>query len=301
MSRYRAPAVLLALVVGFAFPAIPASSGTEEATLVRIIRTWEFAKPSPDPSGLALLTGTSSLLIVDSEVEEGPHWDNANVWLFKPGTGVRRAFKTTRFSMEPTDVAVSGSGLTLAITDDTADRVFIWRKGRDGRWGSGDDLVNGIQSRNFGSADPTGAAYGAGSLFITDGDNTLSDHRVYRLRPGPNGRFDGVAPQGDDFVTSFDTTPLGITHPTDIVYQSASQHLFLVSANEDIIAEATLRGDLVATYDISDTSIRSAAGLAFARATADASVTHLYVADRGRDNEESPAENDGRLFEFELT
>ena len=300
MSRYRVLAVLFALILGLAFPSIPASSGTKDATLVRIIRTSGFAKPSPDPSGLALLTGTASLLIVDSEVEEGPHWDDANIWIFKPGTGVRRAFKTTRFSMEPTDVAVSGSGSTIAITDDTADRVFLWRKGRDGRWGSGDDRVKPLLSRNFGSADPTGAAYGVGSLFITDGDNTVSDHRVYRLRPGPNGKIDGAAPQGDDFVTSFDTSPLGIRNPTDVVYRSGSQHLFLVSSSEDIIVEATLRGDLVATYDISDTSIRSAAGIAFARATA-GSATHLYVADRGRDNEDAPAENDGRVFEFELT
>jgi DNA-binding beta-propeller fold protein YncE len=300
MTRHVFRSLLTATILCLLLPLTPASSGTSQADLIRVIRTSKFAKPSPDPSGLAYLPGNRSLVIVDSEVEEGPLFAGANIWVWKPGKGVQRAFRTTRFSLEPTDVALSSTGKILYITDDTADRVYVWRKGGDGRWGTKDDRVRDLQTRAFGSADPTGATYGAKSLFVTDGDNTVSDHRVYRIRPGRNGRIDGAAPQGDDFVTSFDTVPLGITKPTDVVFQPGSRHLFLVSGNEDVIVEATLRGELVATYDISQAPIVSAAGIAFAPASGNPSATHVYVADRGKDNEDAPAENDGRLFEFDL-
>jgi hypothetical protein len=44
------------------------------------------------------------------------------------------------------------------------------------------------------------AGYGAGSLFVTDGDNSAyNPHRIYRIRPGKNRIFNGG---GDDIVTS---------------------------------------------------------------------------------------------------
>ena len=280
--------------------ATPASTGAQQAELVRIFRTSQFGKPSPDPSGLALLSQRGAVVIVDSEVEEGPHFAGTNVWIWKPGEGVLRNLRTTRFSMEPTDVALNGSGNTMYITDDSEDGVFIWRKGGDARWGTEDDPVSMIQTRHFASRDTAGADFARRSLFLTDGDNATSDHRVYRLRPGPNGQIDGAAPQGDDVVTSFSTLPLGITLPSDVVYDADSGHLFIVSAQEEVIAEATLAGDFVTTYDMSHTTIRSAAGVTFAPASGAGTGRHLFVADRGKDNEEAPAENDGRIFEFDV-
>ena len=291
----RAAAAIAA--VSLALPIAPASSGPSQAQLERVFTT-DFAKPSTDPSGLAYLPGRKSLILVDSEVEETPHYENTNVWFWKPAVKVAKTFRTTAYSTEPTDVALASGGNALYIADDSADRVFVVRKGPDVQWGTPDDVVTEIMTRNFQSRDPAGLGFGAKSLFVTDGDNTTSDHRVYRLRPGPNGVIDGAAPQGDDVLTSFDTAPLGITKPSDIVFRAGSKHLFIVSASEDIIVETTLLGDLVATYDMSHTALISAAGVAFAPSSSDASVMHIYVADRGIDNDQDPNENDGRVFEF---
>ena len=293
----RAAAAVLAL--SLAMPLTPALSGEPRATFVRVMRTSTWGKPSTDPSGLSYIAGRKALILVDSEVEEGPHFKQTNMWFFKPGDRVVKTFDLTPFSVEPTDVALGG-GTAIYVTDDSEDAVFVVRKGPDATWGTGDDTVLEINTRNFASRDPAGVAFGNKSLFVTDGDNTTSDHRVYRLRPGQNEVIDGAAPQGDDFVTSFDTLPLGISKPSDIVYHSPSKHLFLVSATEEIIVEATLRGALVATYDMSHTSIISAAGITFAPGSQQPGETHVYVADRGVDNEEAPNENDGRIFEFTL-
>lgn len=289
---------LVATALSLVLPQTAAFSGTEQANLVRVLPTSNFAKPSTDPSGLAYIAGQKALIIVDSEVEETSHWEGANVWFVKPGQRVTKMFKTTSYSDEPTDVALGRGGATLYITDDSADRIFVVRKGGDNRWGTADDNVTPIMTRSFGSRDPAGIGFGAKSLFVTDGDNATSDHRVYRLQPGPNGVFDGAAPVGDDVVTSFDTMPLGISKPSDVVFRPGSRHLFIVSADEDIIVESTLRGHLVRTLDMSNTSIISPAGISFGAGSEDPTATHLYVADRGIDNDGAPNENDGRLFEF---
>jgi hypothetical protein len=289
---------LVVTALSLALPQMAAHSGTEQANLVRVLSTSNFAKPSTDPSGLTYLAGRKALVIVDSEVEETSHWAGANVWFVKPGDRVIKMFKTTAYSSEPTDVALGGAGSTLYITDDSADRIFAVRKGGDARWGTSDDVVSQIPTRSFNSRDPAGIAFAAKSLWVTDGDNETSDHRVYRLRPGPNGVFDGAGLSGDDVVTSFDTLPLGISKPSDIVFRPGSRHLFLVSASDDVIVETTLTGVLVRTLDISNTSIISPAGISFGAGSEDPTVTHLYVADRGIDNDGAPNENDGRLFEF---
>ena len=112
--------------------------------------------------------------------------------------------------------------------------------------------------------------------------------------------FDGAAPEGDDVVTSFSTKPLGLRRPSDVSYDPATGHLFIVSALDDLIIEATIKGVLVNTYDWSGTNIRYPAGVVVAPASNDPTVNHVYVADRGLDNDEFPNENDGRIFEFAL-
>jgi hypothetical protein len=286
------------LTVSLVMPATPALSGAQQATLVRVMQTSNWAKPSTDPSGLAYLPGRKALIVVDSEVDESPHYDNANIWFWKPGGAVLKAFKTTGYSVEPTDVTI-GAGI-LYITDDSADRIFVVKKGPDKGWGTPDDVVVEIPTRPFGSNDPAGIGFGVNSLFITDGDNTTSDHRVYRLRRGPDGVFEGTGPGSDDIVSHFDTLPLGISKPSDVVYRGASKHLFIVSAQEEIIVETTLAGAHVATYDMGHTSLITAAGIAFATGSEAPTETHVYVSDRGLDNEDNPNENDGRIFEFTL-
>ena len=68
-----------------------------------------------------------------------------------------------------------------------------------------------------------------------------------------------------------------------------------------MIAEVTTKGELVDTVDISSSGIDSPAGVVLAPGSDDPEVTHVYVADRGVDNNDAPAENDGRIFEFELS
>jgi hypothetical protein len=248
--------------------------------------------------GLAYIASNATLVVSDSEVDETGLYHNVNIWLTSADLGPTSAFGTGRYTVEPADVAAGRGGRTLFLCDDTLDRVFTVRAGPDERWGTKDDRVTSFPTDSFGSADPEGLGYGHGSLFLTDGNNRA----VYRLKPGRDGRFDGARPAGDDVVTTFHTHSLGLEDPEDVAYDRASGHLFLISRVDRTLIEATPKGHLVAAVDLSSSGIRFPSGVAVTRPANDPDTLHVYVADRGIDNNAhqggDPNENDGRIFEF---
>jgi hypothetical protein len=264
--------------------------------VIRVTKTSSWRHPSPDPMGLAYLPSKHRLIVADSEVDEMRLFDGINVFTSTVAGRPKRGVDATPYTDEPADVAVGRRGRTLLFSDDLSDRIFVVRRGRDGRWGSDDDRVRSFSTRPFGSRDPEGLGYGGGSLYISDGNDT----EVYRLDPGANGRFDGVGAVGDDVVTRFDTSVLGLQDPEDVTYDPATGHLFLISRTDLIAVEVTVDGQAVDTVDISSSGIRFPSGVVLAPASTDAGTTHLYVADRGIDNNKAPSENDGRIFELEL-
>ncbi len=278
-------------------PLLPLSAAmaTPTASLIHVTDTSKWHKPSPDPQGLAYQPSTSYLVVPDSEVEETKRWVGVNVWFASTTGKVKRSWSTTDWSVEPTDVAVRGKK-TLFFTDDHQDRIFRVRLGHDSLWGTPDDRVFSFPTRPFGSHDPSGLAFGAGSLFDSDGKG----NRVYRIDPGPDGRFDGVSPDGDDVVSSFDTWTLGVGDPEAIAYDPDTGYLNLPSRQHQSIVRVTVEGAPVDSIDLSSFGVVSPAGIAFAPGSDDPSAKHVYVADRGIDNNADPNENDGRIFEFAL-
>jgi hypothetical protein len=250
--------------------------------------------------GLAYAWSTGTFITCDSEVEEMGLFDGANVWLGGSALAPEATLDVSSVTREPADVAVANQGRTMFLVDDDQDEIFAVSSGPDRTWGTADDRLRSFSTRPFQSRDPEGLGYGEGSLFVTDGDDTA----VYRLSPGANGSFDGVAPGGDDVVTSFDTAVLGLADPEDVAYDPGSGHLFLVSRTDEVIVETTTAGVLVDRIDISSSGIRFPAGITVAPASQDPDETHVYVADRGIDNDAGPGsdpnENDGRIFEFDL-
>jgi hypothetical protein len=299
LLRHTCPPAF-ALLVGLAALPAPALAEAPTAIQVRVTPTSGWAEPSPDPMGLAYQRWKGRLVVVDSEVEETGLFAGVNVWFTSPAGQAGRSWATTAFSREPTDVAVRGKR-TLFISDDNQDRVFIVRRGPDRRWGTADDVVRSFSTRPFRCRDPEGLEFAGGSLFITDGN----DRRVYRVDPGPNRRFDGVPPVGDDVVTSFGTGALGLRDPEDLAYDRDTGLLYLISRVDPVIVRTTLTGDLVDQIDLSSLGLVAPAGITLAPGSDDPSAWHVFIADRGIDNDANkggdPEENDGRLVEFALT
>ena len=293
--RRGSTALAAAAVMALLLVTSPPADATTTITLVSVIQTSAWAAPSPDTSGIAVRPSTGRFVVVDSEVDETPLWVHSNAWSVVDDVP-KASWSTERLSREPSGVAFSGKE-TLWLSDDSLDKLIRWRPGPDGTWGTLDDVGLTSSAPSYGSDDPEDLAWGAGSLFVADGEST----DVIRIQRGPNGRFDFDAPPGDDVITRFDTAVLGITEPEGVTYDPATGGLDIVSRRQDVIVRTTLDGALIETIDLTAFHVNHASGIAVVRPADPSSPMTVYVTDRGVDNDVNPAENDGRIFVFALS
>ena len=312
--------VLTALGTTFALllvsaPMTASAAAGDVATEVHRIDTSSWSPPSPDPAGLTYRGSNGRLLAGDSEVDEIPSlYTGQNLFEASPDgtlldTGNTGGNGLSTKSLEAADVAWdnnSGAGTqgqVLYVVDDDRDRVLRYNPQADGRIGTADDTSGTALSLNTivipgypnGITDAEGLAYRMDdrSLYLTDGATAT----VFHIERGPNGVFGGATQ--DDVITRFDAAAVGMRDPEDIEYDPVSGHLFIASRMDDAIAETTTAGALVNLIDVSAANI-DPSGITFAPGSTAPSERHLYVSDRGVDNDVDPAENDGVIVEFSL-
>ncbi len=279
--------------------AVVAEPASFVSSLVQTIDTSAWSPPSPDAAGITYMESSGMLLVVDSEVNEMPLYEGRNVFESTLLGDLNSTFDTTSFSDEPTGISLDDSDGHLFFSDDTGDRsVYELNPGDDGFLFSPDDIVTSFPTEVFGSTDPEGVtvASGLGVLFVADGLN----EEVYKIAPGTNGTFDGVPPMGDDQVTSFDTTAMGLIDPEGITFNPNSGNLYIVGEPSGMLFEVTIAGSLVQTIDISAANAANPAGLTIAPSSHNPTVRNIYITARGVDNNSDPSENDGKVYELTL-
>ncbi len=291
--------LLLIFLMHGSLLALPVSAQTPvvQATLERIIETSAFSPPSPDPAGLTYIPDSDRLLICDSEVDEmPPYFAGVNLFDVTLSGQLVGTLTTIPFSHEPTGVSFDPVSRFLFFADDNWGRVFILNPGQDAAYNTADDVVTYFSTRSFGSDDPEDITFDAsrGHLLIADGEGT----EVYDISPGLNGVFDGIPPAGDDVVTHFDTSALGILDPEGIAFNSENGHLYVMSYKRKI-AETTIDGTLLRYIDASRVvSLGAGGGMVYAPASKNPTQKNLYIVARGVDNGQNPLENDGKLYEI---
>jgi DNA-binding beta-propeller fold protein YncE len=301
----RRPALLGALgavgaaLVGCSSPAA-APAPEDQPVTASLLRTTDLGRarpPSTDTSGITYLPRTKELLIVDSEVEEEGLFRGVNMWTLTRGGAVRSTGSTLRYTREPSGVAYDPRNRCLYIADDDNDRIFEVREGADGRLGTSDDVLSQVDVRVFGDSDTEDVAVDTrtGELLLVDAERG----RINKLSPGPNGRFDGVPPRGDDTTSSFDIHRYGATDVEGLTYDAARRMIFMVSHRTHYVYGFDTSGRLLTQIDISEAFDTKASGLVLAPASS-GSGTSLYIVDRGVDNSADPRESDGRLFELRV-
>jgi hypothetical protein len=273
------------------------------ANLEDTIDTSDFSPPSPDPAGITYLTTADTvpqdrLQISDSEVNEMPIYDGAN--LFETTLSGSLTYTATTLVYyndstplgEPTGVAFDPGATPddrrFFISDDDLDRVFEVDPGVDGRFGGGDDTVQSFATDSY-SNDPEGITYNPtnGYLYIVDG----LGRSVHAVDPS----------DGEDEVSSFDVSIAGLIQPEGIAYNPDGDTLFVLDSQTAAVAEIAIHTDpwvVVRIIDISDAPLYHPGGLAYVPSSASASENHLFIADRGVDNDIDPGENDGKVFEM---
>ena len=284
--------------------ALPSGTALLPASLVNIIDTSNAAwNPSaPDPSGVDYFPLTGKLLIVDSEVEEmSNYFQGKNVYQSTTSGTLGATCSTTAYSGEPSGVAINPNNNHIFISDDNGsnDKVYEISLGADNTYCTADDTVTITNVASlYGATDAEDVAYGNNTLFIAGGDAA----EVYRVPLGANGVLGG----GDDgAMTHFDTTVLGFSDMESIGYNADSGTLFIASPKptQRYLGETTPTGTLLRAYDLalmgSDGNIRS--DVAYAPGSQNPSLKNIYIASRGVDNNDNRNENDGKVWEINIS
>jgi hypothetical protein len=274
----------------------PAAGGGVAATRVRTTRTSSWATPSPDPAGLTYRKSVRRLVVSDPEVDETPLYANRNIFEATTAGALRQTGRVSPTSLEPEDVAWDNNAEVLYVADDDKDKIFRFNPGPDGRIGTADDSIStALTTSTFNVNSPDGLAYRvqSRSLFIAD---SVTD-RIYHVQRGADGAF-GTA---DDQRSFFDAFALGFRNVQDVEWDARRKSLLIVSSTEEgLIGETTATGTLKRTIDISAANLIWPSGITVAPGSDVATETHIYVTDRGLDNNTDPGENDGRIFEFRV-
>jgi hypothetical protein len=281
-------------VVAGAAPQAAAAVPTVTGTLVRTVATSQLDPPIPDPAGIVYLPDRDRFLISDSEVDETPVYAGSNIFeTTRAGVLVDRGVTTG--TKEAAGIGHNPTNGHAYVSDDDQFRVHEIDPGPDGRYGNSDDIRSSFSTAAFGSTDPEDVTYfpPTGELFVLDG----ADHDVHRVSPGPNGRFDGVAPTGDDVATEFDVQVYGAEDPEGIGYHPGRGTLVVVDSTSETVYEVNRELMLITRVDIGATNQRFAAGITVAPATDDPGRYDFYIVDRGVDNDSDPNENDGKMYE----
>jgi DNA-binding beta-propeller fold protein YncE len=265
-----------------------------------LIRTTDMAAispPSPDPSGIAYLPNSNTLLIVDGEVEETvsgiSHFQGTNVWeLTLSGSKVRTTNisnlspTVTAITNEPTGIALNPSNRHYYVTDDDDKRVYDINPKTDGLIGTSDDIWTYFSTNGAGSGDPEGITFNTWNnhIFIADGVNM----EIYEFTTTGT------------LVNHFDVQRYGVADPESVEFNVDSGTLFIMSSNRStrVIIETTISGDLIQTIDVSVTNPVAAAGLAYAPASDGSGAKRFYIVDRGIDNNSNPNAVDGKMYEI---
>lgn len=285
-------AALSTFVIGSADLAVAA---TVTGKVVSRIATSKLRPPSPDPSGIVYLRGRRRFLISDSEVDErtGAAYHGVNLWTITARGAVGSTGTTRRFSREPTGLGFDPTKKRLFISDDDANRIWIDRPGRDGRWGTTDDIVGSINVKSYGSSDAEDPTFdrSTGQLFFLDGDRT----EIYRIDP-----VDRAFGNRNDRMRHFDLGRLG---PSDFeaLGFDPSRSTLLVGGRDERIYEITKNGRLVRVIDVSRIrGLRRISGITRAHASDGSGAMNYWIVDRGVDNDSRPNENDGDLWEISI-
>ena len=277
--------------------AVAPAASSFSSSLVHTVDTAAWDKPSPDPSGLAYLSGKNRIMVTDGEVEETvggiTHFEGANVWEMTFGGNVIRTANISKvqptvvpMSNEPTGVAYDPAQDLYYFSDDGQKAVFRLNPGADDVVGTADDSWNSFGVNVFGDGDPEGIAYDTAHdrIFVADGVNA----EVYQYTTTGS------------LVGHFDVASFGVQDPESVEYNPVSGTLFVLSNRPSgpIVVETSITGTLVQTINVAAAGARKPAGLAYAPASDGSGAFRFYIADRGVDNNSNPNENDGKIYEM---
>ncbi len=296
-------------------PTVDAQAILAAASSVQLVATINtgagsaWTPDSPDPSGLAYIPAGGTvpaarqdrLVSADGEVDEttGAGFHGVNVW-FAPRNGSAQT-STMDTTVAPT--SPKNNEPVGAAYDTVRQELYLAKDGGNGRiWVY--NMATGAQVRVF---DVTGAPYNNADIEGIAFDSARNilymvdaiDNDLVKVLPGA-----GPIGSGGEQVFNYDLQQYGQNEPEGLDVDVATGNVWLVSnkvsggGTPEPMIEVSPTGALVSSVSIAAANPNSPGGLSMAPASNGSGATNIYVADRGVDNNDNPAENDGKIYEF---
>lgn len=271
---------------------------TESATLsisasvAQIIDTTTWSKPSPDPAGLTWIpgstSGTGTLVMTDSEIDETPFFRPDNLFYFSTTGEFDHSASLASFCKEPTGVAFNPLNGHLFISDDSKKKVFEIDPNNP------EVLISSFSTLPFGANDVEDLIYDpvTGNLLLSEGEQGSTHPRtLFEVTTGGT-------------LVSLMALPTEVGDPEGIAYDPQRNCFYICGhTSEDILVvsrtgEILDRITLLQNYDNPSGTRVKPKGLTLAPSSDpndDSSIMSLWVADYGKDQV-----MDGQIFEIGL-
>jgi DNA-binding beta-propeller fold protein YncE len=193
-------------------------------------------------------------------------------------------------NLEPTGIAYCAYDSHFYVSNDDARRIYRYSYA-----GSKFTVVDSFSTSGY-TSDPEDIACDSatGRLYVIGG--IQKNMLVLRYQGGfvLEGNFDLTVTAG---------SAAGIPQdPEGIAFDPGSGHLFVTSAPEKAVYEFTVNGLYIKKFSISGFSpaSRSVQGITVGPSSNNAQTTSFYFADGLYDNDSSPDERDGRIYEARI-
>jgi len=272
---------------------LAAVSSALTPSIVQIIDTTTWDRPSADPAGLTFIPGSTpgsgTLLLSDSEIDETPFFRPDNLFYLSETGEFDHSAELQSFCKEPTGIAFNPLNGHVFISDDSKKRIFEIDPNDP------ETLLSQIATKDFGADDVEDIFFDpvTGHLMVSEGEqSTLNPRTIFEITNSGQVISTLVLPVavGD---------PEGITYDSlrDVFYVGGhhSAEIFVVSRAGVIVDTITILEDQ--DNPISDTRVRPKA-LTMAPSSDpndDPATMCLWVGDYGKDQF-----LDGRIFEISL-
>ncbi len=265
-----------------------------DPSVVQIIDTTQWPKPSPDPSGVTWIPGatpgTGTLLMSDSEIDETPFFRPDNLFFLSETAVFDHSTSLQSFTKEPTGIVFNSVDGFLYISDDNLKKIFKVDPDNPG-------VQLGSFSTNSFAVDCEDVGYDpvTNHLFIMNGGGGgAAENTIVETTTG------GTVIQSMKLPAAIsDAEAIAYDYINQVFYVSGtfSADIFVVSRDgKTILDTITILEDY--RNPITDTRVRPK-GLTLAPSSDpndDSSVMSLWVADYGKDQV-----MDGRIFELQLS
>jgi hypothetical protein len=287
--------ILVWFISPFAFVWRSTTFAQDSTAFIRRVRSIETAELDiPNPADLSFSFRANTFHVLTGVEPARP--SVADIFLLTPTEELVASVPMATEIKGQINMAFDNKANRLLLFNSAAKRLIELMVGPDGKLDPRALTFHKVP--HFGIQNPQGMTVdpASGHLFMLD----ATGPRLVRVEPEPDGGFDNA------MISQIDLQLTDLVDLRGLALDPTSGHFYVLSPIEQKLYELTLRGQVVATRDLSELDLSELQGMVFAPSgdlTDDPLEVSLYIADRGPgalQGQRSSQFEGGRIIELSL-